>query len=87
MAIAEKKDIIANFQRNENDCGSSEVQIALLTNRINHLIEHTKQHKKDNHTRRGLVLLVGQRKKLLKYYKRKDLEGYLTLCKKLKLRR
>ena len=86
MAIASKKEIIASYQRNENDCGSSEVQIALLTNRINHLTDHMKQHKKDNHTRRGLVILVGKRKKLMKYYRRKDPKGFAATCKSLNIR-
>lgn len=81
-----KQETVAEHRRHENDCGSSEVQIALLTKRINHLIEHLKQHKKDNHTRRGLIILVGKRKKLMKYLKRKDSELFVSVCKKLNLR-
>lgn len=81
-----KNELLKDHQRHENDCGSSEVQIAFLTQRINHLIEHLKNHKKDNHTRRGLLILVGKRKKLMKYLQRKDNKLFVATCKKLKLK-
>ena len=82
----EKLEIIKSFQRKEGDTGSPEVQIALLTERINHLNEHFKVHKHDNHSRRGLLKLVGQRKKLLNYLEKTDLEKYRELKAKLKIR-
>ena len=81
-----KKEIIENSQVHETDTGSSEVQIAVLTERINHLVEHLKIHKKDHHTRRGLLILVGKRKKIMKYLQRKDKESFETLAKKLNLK-
>ena len=81
-----KSEIITEFQRQEGDTGSTEVQIALLTERIIHLTEHLKMHKKDNHTRRGLLKLVGHRKGLLKYLKKTDLEKFRALKEKLDLR-
>ena len=81
-----KSEIISEFQRKEGDTGSTEVQIALLSERIKHLTEHLKDHPKDNHTRRGLLKLVGQRKGLLKYLKNTDLEGYRALKEKLGIR-
>lgn len=81
-----KKDIIAKFQRKEGDTGSTEVQIALLTNRIKHLTEHLKTHPKDNHTRRGLLKLVGQRKGLLRYLEKTDLEKFRALKQQLGIR-
>ncbi len=82
-----KIDIIAKFGRNEQDTGSPEVQIALLTWRINHLTEHLKMHKKDHHSRRGLLKMVGQRRGLLKYLSEKDIESYRSLIAELGLRR
>lgn len=82
-----KQEIISEFGRNANDTGSPEVQIALLTARINHLTEHLKMHKKDHHSRRGLLMMVGQRRGLLQYLKNKDIEGYRQLIKRLGLRR
>ena len=82
-----KQEIIAEFGRDANDTGSPEVQIALLTARINHLTEHLKMHKKDHHSRRGLLMMVGQRRGLLQYLKNKDIEGYRNLIKRLGLRR
>ncbi len=82
-----KQEIVKEYGRSENDTGSPEVQIALLTWRINHLTSHLKEHKKDHHSRRGLLMLVGQRRGLLKYYMRKDIEGYRKLIAKLGLRR
>jgi len=81
-----KQDVISKFQRKEGDTGSPEVQIALLTNRIKHLTEHLKVHKKDNHTRRGLLKLVGQRKGLLRYLEKTDLEKYRALKQELGIR-
>ena len=81
-----KKDVIAKFQRKEGDTGSPEVQIALLTNRIQHLTEHLKAHPKDNHTRRGLLKLVGKRKGLLRYLEKTDLEKFRALKNELGIR-
>lgn len=83
----DKKAVVAEYGRNDNDTGSSEVQIALLTKRIVELTEHFKIHKKDHNSRRGLLKLVGQRRKLLKYIKRTDLEKYRELIKRLGLRK
>ena len=82
-----KGDIITKYARHEGDTGSPEVQIALLTERINHLTEHLKLHKKDFHSRRGLLMMVGKRRGLLDYLKRKDIERYRTLLKELNLRK
>jgi small subunit ribosomal protein S15 len=82
-----KAAIIAEHQLHEGDTGSPEVQVALLTARINHLTEHLKVHKKDHHSRRGLLMLVGQRRRLLDYVKRNDVERYRALIAKLGLRR
>jgi len=88
MALTkEQKDqVIAKHKKHANDSGSPEVQIALLTERINSLSSHFKQHAKDHHSRRGLLKMVGQRKRLLNYLKKKDLEGYRALIKNLGLR-
>ena len=82
-----KQQIIKEYQLKEGDTGSPEVQIAVLTYRINDLNEHLKVHKKDHHTRRGLLKMVGQRRKLLAYLKVKDLERYRTLIDRLGLRK
>ncbi len=82
-----KQTIIAEHARGNGDTGSPEVQVALLTHRINHLTEHLKVHKHDHHSRRGLLLLVGQRRRLLKYLQRVDIERYRALIEKLGLRR
>ncbi len=82
-----KKEIIDKFKTHEGDTGSPEVQIALLTIRIKDLTEHFKIHKKDHSSRRGLLKLVGQRRRLLDYLKRKDLERYRKLIERLGLRR
>ncbi|MCF8020000.1 MAG: 30S ribosomal protein S15 [Firmicutes bacterium HGW-Firmicutes-5] len=87
MPKEKKLEIIAKFGRNEQDTGSPEVQIALLTWRINHLTDHLKMHKKDHHSRRGLLKLVGQRRGLLKYLSNKDIESYRNLILELGLRR
>ncbi len=83
----DKKEVIREFQKHDKDTGSPEVQIALLTYRINYLTEHFKVHKKDYHSMRGLYKLVGQRKKLLEYLKREDFERYKTVLRKLGLRK
>jgi len=82
-----KNDTIAKFAKSENDTGSPEVQIALLSDRINHLTEHLKMHKKDHHTRRGLLMLVGRRRRLLDYLADIDIERYRTVRDELGLRR
>ncbi len=87
MATAAKADIIEKFQQHDKDTGSPEVQVALLTHRINELTEHFKVHKKDHHSRRGLLLLVSQRKSLLAYLKKNDVGRYRNLIKELGLRK
>lgn len=82
-----KQEIIDSFKSHDGDTGSPEVQIALLTNRISYLTEHLKTHKKDNHSRRGLLLMVGQRRKLLTYLGEKDKKRYSKVIKELGLRR
>ena len=82
-----KKEIIGRFKLNENDTGSPEVQIALLSNRIKYLTDHFKIHKKDHHSRRGLLKLVGQRRRLLNYLKKRDVERYRTVIKELGIRK
>ncbi len=82
-----KQEIIAKYGRAEGDTGSPEVQIALLTSRITHLTEHLKTHKKDHHSRRGLLKMVGQRRGLLNYLKDKDIEKYRSLIQDLGLRK
>lgn len=83
----QKVGIIGKFGRDEKDTGSPEVQIAFLTTRIKELTEHFKVHKKDHHSKRGLIKLIGQRKRLQDYLKRKNLEKYKEVIKELKLRR
>ena len=83
----EKQEIIQKFASHEGDTGSPEVQIALLTERINHLNEHLKLHKQDNHSRRGLLKMVGQRRGLLDYLKAKDIERYRAVIAALDLRK
>ena len=88
MITKEKKaEIIAAYGRKEGDTGSPEVQVAILTERINHLNEHLKLNKKDHHSRRGLLLMVGQRRGLLEYLKKTDIERYRTLIAQLNLRK
>lgn len=82
-----KEKIIQDYQKHEGDTGSPEVQIALLTYRINSVNEHLKSHKKDHHSRRGLLKMVGQRRGLLRYLQEKDIEGYRSLIQKLGIRR
>lgn len=83
----EKQEIIKKFASHEGDTGSPEVQIALLTERINHLTEHLKVHKQDNHSRRGLLKMVGKRRGLLDYLKAKDIERYRAVVAALELRK
>ncbi|MEA2004694.1 MAG: 30S ribosomal protein S15 [Acidobacteriota bacterium] len=87
LSKEEKKKIISEYKILPNDTGSSQVQIALLTNRINYLTKHFLTHKKDFHSRTGLMKLVGQRKRLLAYIKKKDASNYENLIKKLNLRK
>ncbi|NLM26044.1 MAG: 30S ribosomal protein S15 [Firmicutes bacterium] len=82
-----KQDIINAFQRHEGDTGSPEVQVAILTKRIAELTEHLKEHKNDHHSRRGLYKMIGQRRGLLNYLMKKDIERYRTLIEQLGLRR
>ena len=82
----EKQSYVKQFGKEETDTGSPEVQIAVLTHRIRELTDHVKVHKKDNHTRRGLVRLVSKRKKLLKYLLRKNSKSYVNLIKELSIR-
>jgi len=82
----QKEQVIGKFKKHDSDSGSPEVQIALLTERINTLSGHFQEHKADHHSRRGLLKMVGQRKRLLSYLKKKDLEGYRTLIKELGIR-
>ncbi len=82
-----KQQLVAEFGKNEKDTGSTEVQIAILTEEINHLTEHLKVHKKDFHSRLGLLKKVGKRKRLLNYLTAKDIEGYRTLIAKLGIRK
>ena len=85
--LAPKSEIIEKFKLHEGDTGSPEVQIALLTNRINHLNEHLKTHKKDHHSRRGLLKMVGARRGLLDYLTKIDIERYRAIVSKLNLRK
>jgi small subunit ribosomal protein S15 len=82
-----KRDIVARFGRGDGDTGSTEVQVALLTARINDLTEHLREHRKDHHSRRGLLMLVGKRRRLLKYLQRSDIDRYRSLIAELGLRR
>lgn len=87
LDAATKKQIITEYATNEGDTGSPEVQVALLTNRITGLTEHLKAHKHDHHSRRGLLLLVGQRRRLLNYVRESDVDRYRQLIERLGLRR
>ena len=82
-----KSKVVEEFKRTENDTGSPEVQVALLTSRIQHLTDHFKTHKNDHHSRRGLLRLVNQRRSLLDYLKKKDIQRYRDLIERLGLRR
>ena len=87
FAASRKQDTIKRFAQHEGDTGSPEVQVALLSYRISHLTEHLKQHKHDHHSRRGLLLLVGQRRRLLNYLQKTDIERYRSIVQRLGLRR
>lgn len=87
MEKARKQEIMTKYARHEGDTGSPEVQIALLTERINSLTDHLKTHKKDHHSRRGLLMMVGQRRGLLNYLESKDIARYRTIIEQLGLRR
>ena len=86
MEKAKKQEVISKFATSKNDTGSAQVQIALLTNRINELTEHLKRNPKDNHSRRGLLKLVGKRKGFLAYLESKDINAYRELKKELSIR-
>ena len=87
QTVEVKSDIIAKYRVHDTDTGSPEVQVALLTQRINELTEHFKVHKKDHHSRRGLLKLVGRRRRLLEYLKRQDVDRYRRTIKRLGLRK
>jgi len=87
LSTDKKSEVVKKFQKHEGDTGSPEVQVALLTERVTHLTEHLKNNPKDHHSRRGLLLMVGQRRALLDYLKRIDLGRYKTLIETLGLRR
>ena len=87
LTAEDKRELTARFGRDENDTGATVVQIALLTRRINHLTEHVRTHKHDHHSRRGLLMLVGRRRRFLNYLQKSDLEGYRTLVRELGLRK
>lgn len=87
LAKDQKKEVIEDFKRHEGDTGSPEVQIAILTKRIIYLTEHVKVHKKDHHSRRGLLMLVGRRRRLLNYLKKKDIARYRAILGELGLKR
>jgi small subunit ribosomal protein S15 len=87
LSVEEKKDIIIQYKRHDSDTGSPDVQVAILTKRINDLTEHFKIHKKDHHSRRGLLMLVGQRRRLLNYIKDRDVKRYRDLVQSLNLRK
>lgn len=87
LQVAQKAQVVKQYQRAGNDTGSTEVQVALLTERINGLTEHFKSHVKDNHSRRGLLKMVSQRRKLLDYLKRSDVDKYRSVIERLGLRK
>ena len=87
LTTDQKREVVQQFGKTAEDTGSPEVQIALLTRRINHLTEHLREHKHDHHSRRGLLMLVGQRRRLLNYLQRKNLDRYRSLIQELGLRR
>ena len=87
LTAEDKQEITARFGSSPQDTGKTEVQIALLTRRINHLTEHLREHKHDHHSRRGLLMLVGRRRRFLNYLQKKDLEGYRNLVRELGLRK
>ncbi len=85
--MSDKSEIIANYRKHDTDTGSAEVQVAILSDRINHLTEHLRYHKGDHHTRRGLMMLIGKRRRMLDYVRSKDVERYRELISKLGIRR
>jgi small subunit ribosomal protein S15 len=87
LDAARKQEVVKEYQRSDGDTGSSEVQVALLTERVRYLTEHLKVHRKDHHSRRGLLLLVSQRRALLDYLKSRDEDRYRTLIERLEIRR
>jgi len=87
LTAERKREIVERFGKSGEDTGSTEVQVALLTERINHLTDHLRTHSKDHHSRRGLLMLVGQRRRLLNYLQKRDLERYRGLIQSLGLRR
>ena len=87
VVVENKEEIMREYANQEGDTGSPEVQVALLTTRIRHLTEHMREHKHDFHSRRGLLQMVGRRRRLLKYLQKKDVERYRTLIGRLGLRR
>jgi len=87
IPAAEKAPVVEQYQTHDKDTGSADVQVALLTQRILHLTEHLREHKHDNHTRRGLLKMVGQRRRLLRYLQKNDIERYRSLIQSLGLRR
>ena len=87
LDATQKRGIIDRFRQHESDTGSAEVQVAILSERISYLTNHFKIHAKDHHSRRGLIMLVGQRRRLLNYLKNKDIERYRTLIEQLGLRK
>lgn len=87
LTVEQKREIVSKHGKDANDTGSADVQIALLTARVNELTEHLREHRKDHHSRRGLLMLVGKRRRLLDYVQRTDLDRYRALIKELGLRR
>jgi small subunit ribosomal protein S15 len=87
ITAEEKQEIVQRFGKDSSDTGTTQVQVALLTHRINHLTEHLRTHKHDHHSRRGLLMLVGRRRRFLNYLQKNDLEGYRSLIRELGLRR
>lgn len=87
LTVERKREIVERFGKDANDTGSTSVQVALLTERIQELTEHLREHSKDHHSRRGLLMLVGQRRRLLQYLRRKDIDRYRALIGELGLRR
>jgi len=87
LTTEDKKNLIEKYKVHDSDTGSPEVQVGLLTNRIEYLTEHLKVHKKDHHSRRGLLMLVGQRRRLLNYVKYKDVSRYRTIIERLGLKK
>ena len=87
LTVASKREVIDNYKLSEADTGSAEVQVAIITARLNYLADHFKKHKKDHHSRRGLLKLVGRRRSLLDYIKRRDIQKYRSLIQKLGIRK